>query len=64
VSAPTASEGNGRRISVERITKEIAQGFKLAFDAMTDRQAKDHLAACLQDKYGAWWRVLEDEDAG
>ena len=49
---------------MERITKEIAQGFKLAFDAMTDRQAKDHLAACLQDKYGAWWRVLEDEDAG
>lgn len=34
-----------------------ANAFQDALDCMRDRQARDHLAACLQDKYGVWWKT-------
>ena len=40
-----------------RLAEARANAFQDALDCMRDRQARDHLAACLQDKYGVWWKT-------
>ena len=43
-----------------RLAEAREQAFRDAIDCMKDRQAKDHLAACLQDSFGVWWSKPAD----
>lgn len=40
-----------------RLAEARRDAFQAALDCMTDRQARDHLSARLQDVYGVWWHT-------
>lgn len=50
-----------RALGKSAVLVEREKAFREALDCMTDVQARDHLAARLQDKYGAWWLAAPKE---
>ena len=49
----------------DRLRREVAEARTIAFqdvlNSIQDRQVKDHVARCLQDKFGVWWKTAEEK---
>ena len=35
--------------------------FQDVLNSIQDRQVRDHVARCLQDKFGVWWKTAEEK---